>query len=72
MGTGWHGDTACPGCPQQLGAVPGVGQRDGLSPGAIALESIQADAGEQILFLFFSGVTELSDCYFSTVVTDLR
>lgn len=27
VGTGWHGDTACPGCPQQLGAVPASGQR---------------------------------------------
>lgn len=27
MDTGWHGDTACPGCPQQLGAAPAAGQR---------------------------------------------
>lgn len=26
MGTGWHGDTACPECPQQLRAAPAEGQ----------------------------------------------
>lgn len=70
------------GCPHLQGALsvlgtpssweryPQWGKGGGFSPGAIAVMSIEV--GEERIFLFFSGMTELADHSFSIAVRDLR
>lgn len=69
MGTGWDGGHSLSWVPPAAGSGT-YSKGGGFSPGAIAVMSIEV--GEERIWLFISGMTELADYNFSTAVTDLR
>lgn len=69
MGTGWDGGHSLSWVSPAAGSGT-YSKGGGFSPGAIAVMSIEV--GEERIWLFISGMTELADYNFSTAVTDLR